>query len=187
MGCDSNLELPCDVRAGQFAKVLGIVAGLPFKLEPLGESGIAIRVDGAEAEPTGIEGMTEVTLQAPKGMSLVDGEEHHSCTFHYSSRTDDRKGICSCVIGRSTPFWGAALEKAARWFGGRVVYNDCGSGRGNSKTFKRGCPTDKHGLVPDDGEAWNEYHRRLAKMADVSEEDMRRVAKRTAYKDLVPA
>lgn len=183
MGSNCNVWLPTDVTGNRVAEVVGILAGLPSKKYVSSRDAWWAEVVGAEEKPTSVSTMSDIVLHARGEGTLVDGESGHFAHLHYCSRRDGR--IYNCFAPKSTPFWCAVAVGLAKWFGGTVEFNDCGGGRKNVRTFKRSCPVDKHGLIPDDGEPWNKYHGELLALKAVTEKEIRAVAKLSAYPELV--
>lgn len=187
MGANCVVELPVDVTARRLADVVGVLAGLSVRLREetsFGRHSVFADVSGAEDRATSISGMADIVLTPEKGSFLAHGAEVHSGTFHFCCRDGVGCGKISNHFGpTSTPFWCAISKRLVRFFGGRVIYNDCEaySGR-NVYAAKRSCPVDKHGLVPDDGEAWNKYERAVVALKPVTEADIVAAQKVAGYK-----
>jgi hypothetical protein len=181
MGCNTHIFLPTDVGPHEVRTVIGILAGLKAERLKFDRSnGTHVRVTGAE-EPGGIySGFETLLFKAPKGDTLVDGDETHFCNFHRMSRRNGH--LWNCLTPTSTPFWCAIGRRLVEWFGGVVEFNDCGSAKApNVFRRARSCPVDRYGLLPDDGKAWETYNDALMKLQPLSRIDLKRGWKVAAY------
>ena len=185
MGVNCNVYLPTDVGLDHVAQLAGILAGLKAEQEDIGQHGrpcIVTRVAGARTNAkNGIDGMSDIVLTASDGETLVDGEDAHTAYFHYCSRRNGK--VYNMLSPTSNVFWCAVSRGLVRWFGGIVVYNDCGYEKGkNVFRAKRGCPVDARGLIPDDGQPWNDYQTALFKVKPLTMRDIRTANTVAGYK-----
>ena len=181
MGVDSHIYLPTDIGPHYFADALGIFAGLPKKLVDRNNV-MACDVEGVETKPTFTPSMGEIILRAPKGHLLVDGEDTHEVNFHWGSRF--KKEIWTLLSPRSTPFWVAVGTRLVDWFGGYLVYSDCGDFSGsNLYKGKRSHPVDDDWFLPHDGDAWTEYQTEASKLTKVTDRELRAAWKKASYQE----
>lgn len=183
MGCNTDIYLPTDAHGRDVVKVIGIFAGLKAVRKNFDRGGgTYVEVEGANETPSTVEGMSDLTIRASKGKTLVDGDGQHYCTFHYSARRNGK--VFNLAMPTATPFWCAIGKSLIEWFGGVVQYNDCGSEKApNVFRRKRYCPVDKYGLLPDDGAAWERYQDELMQLRPLTSLELKRGRKVAAYAD----
>lgn len=146
MGVDITLSLPGDVRIRDVADIIGILAGCPIT-EHTGNYGTFKMVEGVKILGCNEIPCSEIVFTAPKGRTLIDGEDAHTVLFHYEGVKYERS-----MIPRSTPFWIAVARRLVDFFGGTLVYQDCGTGRPNYRK-----PKPRKSNNPEDGKAWHKF------------------------------
>jgi hypothetical protein len=183
MGCNVNIYLPPDVHGRDAVKVIGILAGLkPVRKNFDRGGGTYVDVAVAEEQASSVERMSELVIRAPKGSTLVDGDEQHNTSFHYSSRRNGK--VFNLVMPTATPFWCAIGKNLIEWFGGVVQYNDCDVEKApNVFRARRWCPTDKYGLLSQDGKSWERYQDELMQLRPLTSLELKRGRKVAAYAD----
>jgi hypothetical protein len=181
MGVNTVVYLPTDVSARGAQDVIGILAGLDVKARKSDHSDTRFAdVDGVEAKATSVESMTDIVIRAGKGHKLVDGDEVHSCSFHYGTRF--RGKIWNMMYPKSTPFWIALSKKLIKFFGGIIVFRDSDYYRGkNIMTAKRSCPVDRYGFIPDDGAPFQRLQDAIMKVKPLTKGDLAAAWKLSAY------
>lgn len=181
MGCNVNIYLPPDVHGRDAVKVIGILAGLkPVRKNFDRGDGTYVEVPESNEMASSVEGMSELTIRAPKGSTLVDGDEQHNTSFHYSSRRNGK--VFNLAMPTATPFWCAIGKSLVVWFGGVVQYNDCDVEKApNVFRSRRFCPTDKYGLLSEDGKSWELYRDELMKIRPLTSLELKRGRKVAAY------
>jgi hypothetical protein len=184
MGSNCDVYLPPDVEPDKVARLAGILAGLKATQQDIGRGGdptILTEVEGAGTKTCGISGMDAITLRAPDGLTLVDGETNHFASFHYCSRYNGR--IYNKLYPTSNVFWCALSKRLVQWFGGVLIYNDCGYLKGkNVFRSKRHCPVDRHGLLSEDGPSWQKYQDALLKVKPLTMLDIEAANEVSGYK-----
>lgn len=183
MGVDLNLYLPLDVDEPWITDAVGVVAGLPteFKLHKDGLHEFwATDVEGVKLNSTGVPSMGSLDLEFPDKRPFLDGEIHHSASYHFA--TEQNGSFYNMLMVRSRPFWIAVARKVVRFFGGILRYQDSGTDTlPNLARFKRRCPTRKHGLLPNDGALWRRAQEALSKLKPITVRDLIKANKRAAY------
>jgi hypothetical protein len=167
-----------DVDAQDAVDVVGILAGLKPSKDPFKDGeGWATAVTGAKANPSTFDiGFGELNING----KLVDGDDRHSCYFHHCARFKGK--LYNTVSCTATPFWCAICKGLVKFFGGFVMYNDCGDEKGkNIYRSKRHCPVDRHGFIPTNGKLWYEYQEALLAMPKLSPEEIKAMMKVSAY------
>jgi hypothetical protein len=181
MGVDCHIYLPMDVDESNLGDAVGIFGGLPKKFV-MHERHVSCDVDGVQVKPTQFASMGEIVLSAPPGNRLVDGEMVHHCYFHWGSRF--QKKLWIMLSQRSTPFWIAVGKRLVDWFGGFLVYNDCGDESGeNLYEGRRSHPTDEDFMVPHDGESWDLYQKEVSGLQAVTTAELKAAWKKAAYRE----
>lgn len=178
MSSRCHIHLPVDVRAHEAGEVIGILAGLKShkKFFESGKGWYAeVRGVSEHGNPTNI-GFGEIMF----GGDMVDGENAHSVYFHYSTRLYG--GVYNMVSCASTPFWCAVGLRMVQFFGGVCVYNDCDDTK-KAGCFKRRCPQDRNGFIPEIGNKWFEYQQALLDMKPLSKTEIEDARAFAAYKD----
>lgn len=180
MSVDCNIALPGRVEVDDVANVIGVLAGLPVRLEPLGEDSIVSRVDGVKIETSDVHGMVQITLSG----ELADGEHTHFVYYHfegtfgrstYGGRRYQHEGVRS-LSPRSTPFWVAIAKRLVDFFGGWVDYDDC-----DDCDLDYSLP-ERPNISPHDGKPWEQFHRNVAALKPITKQDMKAAAEWASYK-----
>lgn len=182
MGVDLNLYLPLDVSTYWITDAVGVVAGLPSQLKTSGlDKWRTTHVEGVTLAATSVAGMGSIELEFPDKRPFLDGEYHHSATYHFATEYDGK--FYNVLLVRSGAFWIAAAEKAARFFGGILIYQDSEEYKlPNRVRFKRSCPTRPNGLLPDDAELWDKAQEAMSKLKPITAADLIKANERAAYK-----
>ena len=164
MGVNSEIYLPRDVRVDDVAEVVGILAGLKSEMRNLSHSsGMYCYVENASAEPSSVAGMSRIVINAKKGETLIDGEKSHFCNYFHECGDDNSIELYpSC-----TPFWIAIGIRLARFYGGRIVFNDC-KGGGANRNFPRKRKTNS----PQDGKPWQEFQNEISSIKPITKSDL---------------
>ncbi len=116
MSVNSRIFLSSDVRSLDVAKAVAVLAGLPPSST---EHGLTVR--GLEPEPLAPGAAVAFRLKG----AMVDGStEHRFCVYYESSDVPGHDREISVV---STPFWLAVGKRLIRFFGGALLYADCGN------------------------------------------------------------
>jgi len=178
MGVDTRILLPEDVRVGNVAQVIGILAGLP-KTWVTSNNGSCkwIKVDGVKVES--LENMPatcRIILNIPDHWGrLVDKEQVHHTLFHFEP--DMKKGG-RLMIPPSTPFWIAVGIGLCKFFGGQIDFNDCDS-KGWDRQFRKPRPTNS----PNVGRPWDNFQQAMFDLKPVTTADMKFANKKASYKN----
>lgn len=165
MGSETNIHLPVDVPDSHVTIAVGILAGYEAKLETLDHhGGVHAVCTAAVLTPTGVNGMSRLVVGSG-GETRRGGE----AMMHYNARHANAMHLL--LAGGCRPFWHDIGRGLVRFFGGGVVFDDCQPEKGrNVYKHRRTCPVDKHGLIPNDGAAWNRFQRALVRLQPVKPE-----------------
>jgi hypothetical protein len=131
MSINTHILLPVQARIEDVVQVMGILSGLPARLEPLyGNHGTHVVVEGAMLAPSaGQFGCGNICLKAQSDSALIDGYQDHSCFVVAVAHNGAMAGYnTKCGIWISTgvsPFWETVAVGLVRFFGGEVDFNDC--------------------------------------------------------------
>lgn len=181
MGVNCNIYLPLDVDESNLGDAVGIFAGLPKALVKH-ERHTSCDVNGVQVKPTQFASMGQIVLSAPPGKRLVDGEMAHEVLFHWGSRF--KRKLWISLNPKSTPFWISVGKRLVDWFGGFLVYSDCGDESGdNLYAGKRSHQTDEDFMVPHDGEPWDLYQKEASELPSVTKAELKAAWKKAAYRD----
>jgi hypothetical protein len=175
MGVNTEIKLPHDVRIDDVADVIGILAGNAARWETIrgcGETFKALRVDGVKVRGNrNIPEMAEIIVKPPKGKRFIDGHKVHSVNFFFEVSDGGRH-----LNPPSTPFWIAVGIRLARFFGGRVVFNDCKSSAANRRFSK---PRSRNNA--EDNKGWHAFQKEMANVRPLTKDDLKRTSKYSAW------
>lgn len=152
MGVDCRIYLPPDTRVGDVAKVLGLLAGLPGELKPLGgaSGGIYLDVPGAQVKSS---------EPVPECAAIHFGD--HYVLYHFEGDGpgyNPAGGPASVImLPPSTPFWCGIAKGLVEFFGGVVDFNDSDDSDRDLEV-ERPRPWNN----PCDGEPWDTFQREMA-------------------------
>lgn len=172
MGVDCVATLPWRARVGDVADVIGILAGLPAEQYSIsGSNGVFMRVNGVKVEncdrqPT----MVTIQLDAGEGGKLVDGERGHFTYWHFEGKDGPS------TQPRSTPFWISVMRRTVEFFGGTLVFSDCGD-MVPELTF-----LEQPDIHAADGAEWDAFQLRKLAVRPITKQDMIECREVAAYK-----
>ena len=162
MSSNTNIYLPIDVLDRDIRTAVAILLGAQARVDPLGLDGAVhcvVEKSDVKLTPSTVPGMAHLI-----GAGGLHGTLHYVAR-HGEGQSRVRSTFHTCLSGGDRPLWHEVGKALVRFFGGFVVLSDYKAAKGaNVVRGKRRCPTDRHGQVPTDGEAWNRYHRALAKL-----------------------
>lgn len=171
MGVNARIYLPHDVRIHDVANVIGLLAGLKYTDD--------WHIPGVKIRSSSSASYTRIEIAAPKGKTLVDGEESHETSFSFEAG-EDAGHYGRCLSPSSSAFWIAIGKKLAEFFGGAVIYKDGSSTKASDAPIK----FKKQGRNnPEDGEPWYAFKRRIEKVKPLTEDDLMAAAWCSAYDD----
>ena len=172
MGVDCVATFPWRTRVSDVADVIGILAGLPAEQYSIAKSdGVFMQVNGVKVEncdhqPT----MVTIKLDAGEGGKLVDGEQGHYTFWHFEGQNGPS------TMPRSTPFWIAVMRRAVEFFGGTLVYSDCGDMEPDL-TFP-----EQPDIHTEDNPGWDAFQLRKLSVKPITKQDMIECREVAAYK-----
>lgn len=166
MGVDCLIQLPGNVRVKDVANILAILDGVPV-VKYVHESGSYWAQVAAKAEGLPeIAGCARITWTGPSGPRHV--------LYHFEP--DGNIGG-RLLMPRSTAWWIAAGTRLVQFFGGDLVYNDCGD-----QTPDISCtPQSNKKNCPSNGKAWNNFQDRLLAMTPLSEREIADAQRHASY------
>lgn len=169
MGVNTRIYLPHDVRIIDVANVIGILAGLEYSEEYL--------IPGVSVKSSSSASCAHIDITAPKGKTLIDGEENHYTLFNFEAGED--AGHYGRHLGPpSSAFWIAVGKKLAEFFGGAVIYTDGESIKASEAPVK----FRKRGINnPEDGVPWHRWKKRIREVKPLTEDDLMAAAWCSAY------
>lgn len=168
MGVDTRLSLPGNVRVKDVASVLGILFGLPSKLEPLsGGDAVWCRVQGAN-----VSGFETIPEMARIDLKQENGDYVAGFCYHF-----ENPGGRRVMSGRATPKVIAAFKRVADFFGGRVDFADYDEEDADHSAPDRS--DDEN--TPEDGAAWDMLQRRMAEVKPLTLGEIKACVRVSAY------
>lgn len=172
MGVDCVATFPWRARVGDVADVIGILAGLPAEQYSIsGSNGVFMRTIGASVKNCdGTPTMVTIMLDAGEDGKLVDGERQHYTYWHFEGKDGPS------TQPRSNPFWIAVMRRAVEFFGGTLVFSDCGD-MVPELTFPE--QPDIHAESDDE---WNSFQLRKLAVKPITKQDMIECREVAAYK-----
>lgn len=169
MGVDVRLWLPADCRVKDVAIVAAALVGIRLHRKALPGGGWyadAVNDKAITAKACGsplIPEMCSVIIKPEKGQMLIgrlyDGPV--SFNYHFESTCGERY-----VSMRSYPEHIALMVGIAKFFGGRVDFNDCDDNDANVRFRKHG-PND-----PEDGDAWHRQQNRILAVKPIDDKEI---------------
>lgn len=179
MSVDCRIFLPPAVRVNDVADVIGALVGLkPEKRKFSQSDGYSVHVGGVNVVATSgsVPTMLNISLTAPDGEKLVDGEQSHFVYYHFES-LDPAGKPCRLLMPKSTAFRIAVGRGLIRFFGGSLDYSDCDEAEVN-ESRKAKSVSFAHA---EDGDDW--YALQDAKLAvpAITREEIAACAKHAAY------
>ena len=175
MGVDTRIYLPTTCSVRNVGNVMGAYMGLPVKKQSFRDNtGYYVIVDGVQ-----INGVPDISCIAIdlKG-KLVDGEEHHHLLFHFETEYQDTPMFLLCP--RSTPLWIAIGKKLINFFGGHMVYQDCGDWDDLENIYSQPCKSLRYNR-PSDGDAWTAFQDKILSIVPLTQDDLNECKKYAAY------
>jgi len=184
MGVDCKVVLPNEARLRDVSQVIALLLGKEGSLEPLGggrDNSVALRVKGVRTEA--IPDMPEcVHIRIDDAIAGEAGETRgdRRILYHFEFGTQSEGGRYT-VSGRgimpsSTPLNVALCVELAKFFGGRVDFNDCDN---EEADFEAPTPLD---VSANDGALWNSFQRRMAAVQPLTPEQIAEAYSHAAYK-----
>ncbi len=151
MGANTYIKLPANVRVRDIATVIAVAVGFSAELEGRGTY-IVARAPGVKINST----------ISPSDYTLEFDDRH--CYFHYEA--DDFDG--RLLSPRSTAFWVAVGKRLVDFFGGTMIYNDCGDQDNNYHVPDK----DRATNAPTDGMAWRDFQKRLVMVLPIHKDEL---------------
>lgn len=172
MGVNIIVKLPSTCSVKNVAKVIGILAGLKAKKQYFSNEGYGVEVEGLEINGiVKLPAIAEIVLNG----DLVDGEKIHTVFYHFEA--SDWNG--SLISPRSTPFWIAISKHLVDFFGGQLIYQDCGDQDIDYENPNFGSIDDNR---PSDGDAWYVLQERFLNLKPITEAEITYFSSVAAYK-----
>ena len=139
MSIDINVYLPQDTRIRDVAEVVGILAGLEAKRQPIDDKGSwACKVEGV---------ITKGNADIPEMATIqIPGLQAH-LYYHF----EGEHGLTLSIGGQSL-HWQAIAREVANFFGGMVDLNDS-----DSIDIDFACHKPRARNNPSDGQEWQDF------------------------------
>lgn len=176
MGVDAHIYLPGNVELDKVAMVVGRLLGLPAERTSIEENPPGfVRVPNATTRSAtnqpncAIMEFTDIPPPARKW-----GED----TFYFLYQFESSRGGDRVIVTRSNAFCIAIFKGLANFFGGDVLYGDCGEHGDYTVSYK----SDDLNHPQDGPPFWN-LQQRIFDLKPLTDEDFRAAEKYAAYKD----
>lgn len=169
MGVNAIIMMPADTRIKDVADVIGILAGLPARKEMLDSTAYACQVSGVKVKPSSMAEMATIEIHG----NLIDGETNHYTTWHWEPDCGTGERL---IYPRSNPFWIAVGIRLVDFFGGSIVYNDCGDMVPNYS--KKQAMTNN----PTNGEPWQKFQDAKLAVKPLTQDELETANGFAAYK-----
>lgn len=169
MGANCKIYLPANVRIHHVARVVGRLSGGVCTRNVLNKTTWAADVADVRVSPTSVISMAEIHITR----TCVDRENIHHTFYHFES-----EGGLRLLAPRSTAFWLIVGARLVDFFGGHVVFNDCGDSETDYDAPHK--PNSKN--CPEDGSDWQDLQKRIEEIVPITETEWRSWDRYAAYK-----
>lgn len=166
MGSDCLIQLPGNVRVKDVANILAILDGVPA-MKYVHSSGVYWAQVAAKAE-----GIPEIAGCARITWTGLSGPRH--VLYHFEPDVNIGGRL---LMPRSTAWWIAAGTRLVQFFGGNLVYNDCGDQTPDISWT----PQSNWKNCPSSGKAWDDFQDRLLSMKPLTDQEIQDVQKHAVY------
>jgi len=155
MGVNCKIYLPPYVQVSNVAKIIGICAGYPKKIN----SNFGLDVKGITIKSTSMIEMASIIL-----------DNGHHCSYHFESQHKDG---CPLLYPTSTSTWIAIGNKLVDFFGGEINPNDCSDDDIRLLPWK-----EKFEVSPEDDKEWKYFYNEMNKIEPLTKAEVKQ------YKDI---
>lgn len=172
MGVDCLITVPAWARIDDVATVIGAAAGCKMTLDDIGDRCVSAKAHGARVSTCGANG-----LEACAYIDwLTDQGDHRQGHVMYHFEWENDRGGHG-LMPRATPFWVAVGHRLVDFFGGSIVYSDCGDCKWDyAQPWK---PIAE--IAPSDGKPWTAFQKQLAALKPLTAEEVAAFASVAAY------
>lgn len=172
MGIDCLIYLPGNVRAKDVADVIAVAFGAkPYKYvhsSSYGRDSWWTEVDGVRVEGyTSSAGLADIMI----------GKSNDAIICSYLYHFECGKGTDRLIMPRSTPESIAMGRRLIKFFGGKVISNDCSD---KPKTWRAKHKSDSENQ-PDDGKPWERFQARKLALTPLTNSEIDECAKFASY------
>lgn len=171
MGVDTRVCLPAAAKFRDVADVIGILLGQPFSEEKLPNSdGVFVKVEGVETKSSdAVIECAEITIPSKDRWFFYHFE------FSGPSYNDHDTQVGRGLLLRSRAENIALGVALVKFFGGSVDFADC-----DDSECDFAWP-EQPDIRANNGEAWNNYHRRMLALKPITKAEIKQYESRAAY------